>query len=123
MDEARARYEVKVAPDGRIQDLTDRFEGGAPRMICPTSPEAIAILARGRDVVYRFEDSGRLRDLPYLEVLEAMRRDILLAVHKARHGELLDEPELVPVLRRLLAGIEAAAATFRSASGEHEAIS
>ena len=120
MAEARARYEVKVAPDGRIRELADRFEGGVLRAICPTSPEAIALLARGCDVVYRFEDGGRLRELPYLEVLEAMRRDILLAAHKARHGELLDEPELVPVLRRLLAGIEAAAAAFRLASGELE---
>jgi hypothetical protein len=118
MDEERARYEARVAPNGCIQELTDRSEGGTPRAISPISPEAVALLARGRDIVYRFDDGGRLQDLPYLEVLAAMRRDVLLAAHKARHGELVDEPEVVPILRQLLAEIETAAAAFRRASAE-----
>jgi hypothetical protein len=116
MDEERARYEARIAPNGHIQELTDHSEGGTPRVICPTSPEAMALLARGRDIVYRFDDGGRLQDLSYLEVLAAMRRDVLLAAHKARHGELVDEPEVVPVLRQLLSGIEAVAAAFQRAS-------
>ena len=118
MGEERARYEARVAPNGHIQELTDRSEGATPRAICPVSPEAVALLARGHDIVYRFEDGGRLQDLPYLEVLAAMRQDVLLAAHKARHGELVDEPEVVPILRQLLAEIETAAAAFRRASAE-----
>jgi hypothetical protein len=118
MAEKRARYEARIAPNGRIQELTDHSEGGTPRAIYPASPEAIALLARGRDIVYRFDDGGRLQYLPYLEILAAMRREVLLAAHKARHGELVDEPEVVPVLRRLLSGIEAEAAAFRRASAE-----
>jgi len=38
----------------------------------------------------------------------------------ARHGELVDEPEVVPVLRQLLAGIDTAVATFRRACEEAE---
>ena len=112
------RYEAIVAPDGRILELTDRSKAESPRPILPTAPEAIALLARGGDMVYRFDDGGRLYSLPYLEILEAMRRELLLAAHKARHGELVDEPEVVPVLRRLLAGIEAAETDFRRACAE-----
>jgi len=115
MDASRPRYEAIVAPDGRILELTEHSEGEASRPILPTSPEAIGLLARGGDMAYRFDDGGRLHGLPYLEILEAMRRELLLAAHKARHGELVDEPEVVPVLRQLLAGIEAAEAAFRRA--------
>jgi hypothetical protein len=118
VDETRARYEARVLPDGRIQALLDRSEGGTPRPVDPASPEAIALLARGGDLVYRFDDGGRLQGLPYPDVLESMRRNVLLAAHKARHGELLDEPEVIPVLRQLLVDIDAAAAAFRRACGE-----
>ena len=113
-----ARYEAIVSSDGRILELTEHSEAGTSRAILPTSPEAIGLLARGGDMVYRFDDGGRLHGLPYLEILEAMGRELLLAAHKARHGELVDEPEVVPVLRRLLAGIEAAEAAFRHACEE-----
>jgi hypothetical protein len=83
--------------------------------VAPFSDEGIALLSRGRDVVYRFDDERRLRDLPYLDLLEAMRREIGLTAHKVRHGDLLDEPDALPVLRRLLAEIEDAAETFRRA--------
>ena len=68
----------------------------------------------------RIQDGGQLQGLPYLEVLEAMRRDVLLSAHKVRHGELVDEPEVVPVLRQLLAGIDTAVAAFRRAREEAE---
>jgi hypothetical protein len=38
-----------------------------------------------------------------------------LTAHKVQHGDFLDEPDALPVLRRLLAGIEDAAETFRRA--------
>ncbi len=110
-----ARYEARVGSDGHIQELTERIEGRPVRPICPTSPEAIALLSRGADVVYRFDEGGSLRGLPYLEVLEAMRRDILLTAHKARHEMLADEPEALPALRQLLVGIEANVAAFQRA--------
>ena len=44
-----------------------------------------------------------------------MRQEILLTLHKVGHGELLDEPELVPILRRLLRDVEAAAVAFQEA--------
>ncbi|HEX7549963.1 MAG TPA: hypothetical protein VF579_05270 [Candidatus Methylomirabilis sp.] len=116
-----ARHEAIIAPDSRIQELTEHSEAGTPRSIRQTSPEAIALLARGHDILYRFDDGGRLHGLPYLEVLEAMRRDVLLSAHKARHGELVDEPEVVPALRQLLAGIDTAVAAFRRACEEAEA--
>ena len=40
----------------------------------------------------RIQDGG-LQALPYLEALEAMRRDVLLSAHQACHGVLADEPE------------------------------
>ncbi len=79
----------------------------------PVSREAIAVLTRGARVEYRFDEGRRLRDLPYLDLLQALRQEILLTAHKARHGELLDEPDALPVLKGLLARIEAAAETFR----------
>jgi hypothetical protein len=66
-------------------------------------------------VLYCFGDERRLRELPYPRVLEAMRQEIHLTLHKVRHGELLDEPELVPVLRRLLTDVEATATAFQEA--------
>lgn len=38
----------------------------------------------------------------------------------ARHGELVDEPVVVPVLHQLLAGIDTAVAAFRRACEETE---
>jgi hypothetical protein len=66
-------------------------------------------------VLYCFDDERRLRDLPYLDLLETMRQEFGLTAHKLRHGDLLDEPDALPILRRLLAGIEDAAETFRRA--------
>jgi hypothetical protein len=47
-----------------------------------------------------------------------MRQEVALTAHRVRHGDLPDEPDAMPFLRRLLAGIEDAADTFRRA---HEA--
>ena len=66
-------------------------------------------------MIYRFADDEQLPDMPYLDLLEAMRQEIGLTAHKVRHGDLLDEPDALPVLRRLVAGIEDAAETFRRA--------
>jgi hypothetical protein len=114
MDDAGIRFEAQVAPDGRITTLSDLAEG-AERPVPPHSIEGIAILTRGTGLVYRFADDEQVRNVPYLELLQAMRQNILLTAHKARHGELLDEPEVLPALKRLLAGIEDAADTFRRA--------
>jgi hypothetical protein len=65
--------------------------------------------------VYRFDEDRRLQDLPYPEVLEALRQETLFTAHKVRHGELLDEPDSLPVLRALLRRIDAAAEAFRQA--------
>ena len=114
MNDTGFRFEARVEPDGRITILSD-LAGGGRRPVEPHSPEGIAILTRESGVMYRFADDEQLRDLPYLDVLEAMRHTILLTAHKARHGEMLDEPEAVPNLRQLLAGIEEAAREFRHA--------
>lgn len=115
MGEETFRYKATLAPDGRVQSLVEQAAGGAPRPIAPESPEGVHVLATGRDILYRFDDERRLRDLAYPDVLEAMRREIHLTLHKVSHGELLDEPELVPILRRLLTDLEATAAVFREA--------
>jgi len=62
--------------------------------------------------VYRFADDAEVRDLPYLSLLQTMRQGILLTGCKAMHGELMDEPEVLPALTRLLAGIAEAADGF-----------
>jgi len=111
--EGTFRYEATLAPDGCVRSLVEQAVGGAPRPIAPESPEGVHVLATGHDILYRFDDERRLRDLAYPEVLEAMRREIRLTLHKVSHGELLDEPELVPILRRLLAEVEATAAVFQ----------
>ncbi len=115
MGETRIRYEAMVAPDGRIQSLVEYIPGGLSRPIQHESPEGLAVLASGRDILYRFDDERSLRDLPYVGVLEAMRQELHVTIHKLRHGELLDEPELVPILLRLLVDLEATATTFRQA--------
>jgi len=111
------RYEATLAPDGRVLSLVERAAGDAHRFIDPESPEAMEVLVRGRGILYHFDDERRLRDLAYPDVLEAMRQEIHLTLHKVRHGELLDEPEMVPILRRLLADLEATATAFREACG------
>lgn len=116
MGEETFCYEASLAPDGRVQSLIEDAAGGAPRPIAPESSEGVHVLARGRGVLYRFDEERRLRDLAHPDVLEAMRREIHLTLHKVSHGELLDEPELVPVLRRLLADLEATTA-FQEAWG------
>ena len=113
MGETGSRYEAVVAPDGRVLELLEHGPNGPPRPVQPASAEGVAILAAGRDILYRFDDEGCLRDLPYPGVLEAMRQEIQLTLYKVRHGELLDEPELAPALRRLLAELEATAAAFQ----------
>ena len=116
MEEPRSRYQATVAPNGRIESLRESLAGGVLRPIDPASAEGIAVLGCAREIEYRFGEGERLRDLPYLEVLAAMRQEILLTAHKVRHGELLDEPEVLPALRRLLAEVDAAAASFRRAA-------
>ena len=115
MGEGSFRYEAALAPDGRVLSLVERAAGEAPRPIAPESPEGVHVLATGCEILYRFDEDRRLRNLAYPDVLEAMRREIHLTLHKVSHGELLDEPELVPILRRLLTDLEAAAAAFREA--------
>lgn len=114
MADTRGRYEAHVAPDGRITPLSD-LSGGGQREVRPDSLEGIAILNHGRDLVYRFADDEQVRNLPYLDLLRAMRRNILLTAHKARHGELMDEPEALSALRGLLTRIENAEEAFRRA--------
>jgi len=114
MNDTGFRFEARVEPDGRITILSD-LTGGGQRLVEPYSPEGIAILTGGSGVRYRFADDEQLRDMPYLDVLEALRHAILLTAHKARHGAMLDEPEVVPNLRRLLAAIEETARDFRRA--------
>ncbi len=106
-----------MAPDGRVEALFEGSPAGVPRPIPPGSPEALRILLAGNDLLYRFGDERRLRDLPYPRVVEAMRQEILLTLHKVRHGDLLDEPELVPLVRRLLRDLDASAAAFQEACG------
>lgn len=114
MDDTRFRYEARVSHDGRITWLSELAAGGQ-RPVPPHSREGIAILSQGNGVVYRFADGAEVRDLPYLHLLQAIRQDILLTACKARHGELIDEPEVLPALSRLLAAIADAADAFRRA--------
>ncbi len=107
------RYQARLGPDGRIESLTEISAGARGRVVAPFSAEGIAILRSGQGVEYRFDEERRLRELPYLAVLDALRQEALLMAHKVRHGELLDEPEALPVLKALLAGISDAAAVFR----------
>ena len=115
MRECGTRFEAILAADGRIECLTELSATGEPRSLQPFSDEGIAVLTQGRSIEYRFDEDGRLRDLPYLEVLSALRQDVLLTAHKVRHGELLDEPDSLPALRELLRRIEARAEAFRRA--------
>jgi hypothetical protein len=115
VEEARSRYEATVAPDGRILGLIELAPDGPPRIIPSGASEALAILGDGHNILYRIDEERRLRNLTYLEVLEAMRQEVGLTLHKIRHGDLLDEPEGVPILRRLLADLEATATAFRHA--------
>lgn len=113
--EGDARFEVRVTPDGRIESLTEVSAIGGRRPLRPFSSDGIAALTQGRNIEYRFDEDRRLRDLPYLDVLAALRQEILLTAHKIRHGDLLDEPDSMPVLKDLLHRIEAAAEAFRRA--------
>lgn len=110
-----------MAADGRIECLTELSATGRCRPLQPFSREGIAVLIEGRNVEYRFDEERRLRGLPYLDVLAALRQETLLIAHKVRHGELLDEPDSLPVLRDLLRRIEATADAFRRACGESPA--
>lgn len=113
--EYNTRFEAIVAADGRIEQLTELSATGERRPLQPFSREGIAVLTQGRNVEYRFDEDRRLRDLPYPDVLAALRQETLLTAHKVRHGELLDEPDSLPVLRELLRRIEASAEAFRRA--------
>ncbi len=110
-----------MAADGRIESLTEVSAAGGHRALPPFSGEGIAVLTQGRNIEYRFGEGDRLRDLPYPEVLAALRQETLLTAHKVRHGELLDEPDSLPVLRELLRRIEAVAEAFRRACRESPA--
>ena len=105
------RYEAAVAPGGQVERLTEYRPDGAPHDLAPGSARALGILQAGQDIVYRLGEEERLADLPYAELLGAMRQDVLLTLHKVRHGELLDEPEAVPVLRRLPEELDSTATT------------
>jgi hypothetical protein len=115
MEDPGVRFEAQVAPDGRVMALCAVEVAGRPRAIEPASAEAVRILTAGRAILYRFDDERALRDLPYPVLLDAMRQEAALTLHKVRHGELLDEPELVPVLRKLLQDLEETAGEFAAA--------
>ena len=117
MEAAGLRFEAQVAPDGRVMALCAVDATGCSRAIELASAEAVAILTAGRDILYRFDDERALRNLPYPALLEAMRQEVAITLHKARHGELLDEPELVPGLRSLLRDLEGTARAFAAAQG------
>jgi hypothetical protein len=119
--EGGTRFEAVVAAGGRIECLTELSATGGRRSLQPFSREGIAVLAQGRGIEYRFDEGGRLCDLPYPDVLAALRQEALLTAHKVRHGELLDEPDSLPVLRELLRQIEAAAEAFRRVCQETSA--
>jgi hypothetical protein len=116
--ECGTRFEAAVAADGRIERLTELSAAGSRRTLQPFSREGIAVLTRGRNIEYRFDEDQRLRDLPYPEVLAALRQEIVITAHKARHGELLDEPDSLPALRALLRRIDAAEEAFWQACQE-----
>jgi hypothetical protein len=109
------RFEAQIAPDGRVMALCAVDTAGCPRAVEVASTEAVAILTDGRDILYRFDDERALRNLPYPALLEAMRQEVAITLHKARHGELLDEPELVPELRGLMRALEETARAFAAA--------
>ncbi len=111
---APPRYEAAVTAGGRVERLTEYRPDGASCDIGLESPRALEILRSGQHVVYRLGEEERLYDLPYAEFIELMRRDLLLTPHKVRDGELLDEPEAVPVLRQLLEELGRTAAAFRA---------
>lgn len=119
--EGGRQFEAIVAADGRIEGLTELSAARGRRSLQPFSREGIAVLTEGRNIEYRFDDGGRLRDLPYPDVLAALRQDALLTAHKVRHGELLDEPDSLPVLRELLRRIEAVSEAFRRVCQEPSA--
>ncbi len=109
------RFEAQVAPDGRVTALCAVEGGGHRRAIEPTSAEAVAVLSAGREIRYRFDEERALQDLPYPALLAAMQQEVALTVQKVRHGELLDEPELIPALRKLLRELEETARAFAAA--------
>lgn len=117
MEEGRFRYEATVASNGRILSLIEWAPDSLPRAISPDDSEGLAILGAGHDILYRIDEERRLRNLSYLDVLAAMQQEVHLTLHKIRHGELLDEPEVAPILRRLLADIRATETSFRQAHG------
>lgn len=115
------RFEAQVAPDGRVMALCAVDATGRQRAIEPASAEAVAVLSAGRDIRYRFDEERALQNLPYPALLTAMQQEVALTLHKARHGELLDEPELIPLLRKLLRDLEETARAFAAAQGELDA--
>jgi hypothetical protein len=111
----RSRYEAFIAPDGRVERFLEAEAEGSCRMLAVDSTETLGILADGRDILYRFDEGRSVRNVSYPDLLEAMRQEARLTLFKARHGELLDEPELVPALRSLLKSLEATAVAFQEA--------
>ncbi len=119
MGNRSSRYIAMVAPDGTINSLVEQASAGVERGILPESPEGLSILTTGRDILYRFDDDRRLRDIPYPEVLQSMQQEVRLTLQKVGHGDLLDEPELIPLLRRLLVSLDATARAFQEACRHH----
>jgi hypothetical protein len=78
----------------------------------------VTVLTAGQGVLSRLHDLRRLRDLPYLDLLEALHREIRLTARKLRDGEIHDEPEGLPVLRQILHAIEERVVAFRRAATE-----
>jgi hypothetical protein len=115
------RFEAQVAPDGRVVALCAVDAAGRRRAIEPASADGVALLGAGRDIRYRFDEERALQNLPYPALLAAMRQEVALTLHKVRHGELLDEPELIPGLRKLLRDLEETARAFAAAQGGFEA--
>lgn len=54
------------------------------------------VLATGRDILYRFDDERRLRELACPDVLEAMRQEIHLTLHVRELRQGLRVPALLP---------------------------
>ena len=115
------RFEAEVAPDGRVIAMCAVDAAGGRRAIEPASAEAVAVLSAGREIRYRFDEGRALRDLPYPALLTAMQQEVALTLHKVRHGELLDEPELIPGLRKLLRDLEETARAFVAAQRHPDA--
>jgi len=121
MEVGTIRFEAQVAPDGHVTALCALDATGCSRAIEPGSAEGVAALSAGRHILYRFDEERALQNLTYPALLQAMQREVALTLHKARHGELLDEPEWIPGLRKLLRDLEATARAFAAVQASLDA--